>query len=82
MPLRIVWSPGATKDMKALDRRIAGRVVATVIRYAETDHGDVKALRGEDGVKRLRVGDYRVRFESDGATLDVLGVRHRREVYR
>ena len=31
---------------------------------------------------RLRVGDYRVRFEQDEASIRILRVRHRREVYR
>jgi len=45
--------------------------------------GDVKRLQGIDPPEfRLRVGDWRVRFLSDGATLTVLRVRNRREAYR
>jgi mRNA-degrading endonuclease RelE of RelBE toxin-antitoxin system len=57
-------------------------VLDAVDRFAETGHGDVKSLAGEKGVKRLRAGDYRVRFTMAGDVLTVLHVSHRREAYR
>ena len=44
----------------------------------------IKKLEGEDGLYRLRVGDYRVLYQVQGKVLVVLivGVGHRREVYR
>jgi len=43
----------------------------------------VKRLQGIDPPEyRLRVGDYRVRFHLDDATVQVLRVRNRREAYR
>jgi len=43
----------------------------------------VKKLQGIDPPEyRLRVGDYRVRFELDGETVRILRVRNRREAYR
>jgi mRNA interferase RelE/StbE len=64
----IILSLSAAKDLDALARDARGQVVAGLRRYAMTGHGDVKALEGRDGY-RLRVGDYRVIFEEDAATI-------------
>ncbi len=47
------------------DSGIARRIYAAVQRFAETGRGDVKRLTGSRPPEyRLRVGDYRVRFQS------------------
>jgi len=48
--------------------------------FAESGHGDVKRLKGRDGM-RLRVGDWRVIFYEDQEKIVVAAVGHRREVY-
>jgi mRNA-degrading endonuclease RelE of RelBE toxin-antitoxin system len=59
------------------------RVLEGLARFLFTEEGDVKALKGSDPKEyRLRVGDYRIRFHDLGDTLQILSVRHRREVYR
>jgi mRNA interferase RelE/StbE len=69
--------------MADLDRGIARRIKHSVERFATTGAGNVKRLQDIDPPEyRLRVGDYRVRFELDGETMRVLRVRHRREAYR
>jgi mRNA-degrading endonuclease RelE of RelBE toxin-antitoxin system len=58
-------------------------ILAAIQRLAETGAGRVKTLKGRDGEKRLRVGDYRVRFtEERPDTLRIHTVRNRREAYR
>ena len=83
-PLRVAWSDPSLRDARGLDRQILERVHAFVLRYAESGHGSVKALKGRVGEYRLRVGDWRVRFALDAARgeLIVLRVLHRREAYR
>lgn len=69
--------------MAALDKGIARRVKQTVDRFARTGAGNIKKLQGFDPPEyRLRVGDYRVRFDLDGENIRVLRVRNRREAYR
>ena len=65
-----------------MDREHAMEILHALTRYGNTGEGDVKRLR-VFGDFRLRVGDYRVRFErqQDG-TLRILQVKHRREAYR
>jgi mRNA-degrading endonuclease RelE of RelBE toxin-antitoxin system len=79
----IEWTGAALEDMAALDGGIARRVKQTVERFANTGVGNVKRLQGIDPPEyRLRAGDYRVRFHLEGATIQVLRVRNRREAYR
>ncbi|HME11173.1 MAG TPA: type II toxin-antitoxin system RelE/ParE family toxin, partial [Bryobacteraceae bacterium] len=50
--------------------------------YASSGKGQVKKLQAS-GDLRLRVGDYRVRFEvAEEETYRILRVQHRREAYR
>ena len=80
---QIEWTDVSVEDMAALDKGIARRVKQTVERFAETGAGNIKKLQGIDPPEyRLRVGDYRVRFELDGEIIRVLKVRNRREAYR
>lgn len=79
----IEWTESSLDDMAALDKGIARRVKQAVERFAGTGAGNVKKLQGIDPPEyRLRVGDYRVRFELDSETIRVLRVRNRREAYR
>jgi mRNA-degrading endonuclease RelE of RelBE toxin-antitoxin system len=58
------------------------RILLALTRYGSTGQGDVKKLEGSNDL-RLRVGDFRVRFESlENGTLRILSVRNRREAYR
>jgi mRNA-degrading endonuclease RelE of RelBE toxin-antitoxin system len=59
----IQWSARASDDLSSLDRGIARRIRTGILRYAETETGDVIRLQGEGRVFRRRVGDWRVRFE-------------------
>ena len=80
---RVEWTESSLDDMAALDKGIARRVKQAVERFAETGAGSVKKLQGIDPPEyRLRVGDFRVRFELDGETVRILRVRNRREAYR
>lgn len=81
--MEIEWTGTALEDMAGLDKGIARRVKTAVERFAETGAGNVMRLTAITPPEfRLRVGDYRVRFHNDGATITVLRVRNRREAYR
>jgi mRNA interferase RelE/StbE len=80
---QIEWTEASLEDMGDLDKGISRRVKQAVERFAETGAGSVKKLQGIDPPEyRLRVGDYRVRFELAGDTVRILRVRNRREAYR
>jgi len=79
----IEWTESAIDDLSRLDRKLQRRISGAVERLAAIGHGDVKHLKGTSEY-RLRVGDWRVRFERDGATktLTVLHVLPRGRAYR
>jgi mRNA interferase RelE/StbE len=75
----IRYSQDALVDLRK-HRADANRIIAKVARYAEIGAGDVKALAGQPH-KRLRVGDFRVIFNEDAATIDVIRIGPRGGVY-
>lgn len=88
MAWTIEFLPAAAKELRALDRTVAARIVRTLeVRIAGSDdpRGLGAALVGEhSGLWRWRIGDYRVvaRIEDERVTVLVVRVAHRREVYR
>lgn len=80
---QIEWSEQSLDDLAALDKGTAHRISIAVERFAETGTGNVKKLQGIDPPEfRLRVGDFRVRFDTQGDTLRILRVRNRKDAYR
>ena len=56
------------------------RIDRRLTEFGATGQGDVKRLKGRDGV-RLRVGDWRVIFYEDQGMIVVVAVGHRRDIY-
>jgi mRNA interferase RelE/StbE len=74
----------ADKDLERLDRPVRQRVNEGIERLAEGDpSADVRKLKGSDEL-RLRVGDWRVRFERDANTrqITILRVLPRGRAYK
>ena len=81
--LSIRWSEEARADLRRIDRETAIDILHCADRYLATRSGDVKKLKPPQTGFRLRCGDYRLFFEFRGeTTVEVIGVRHRREAYR
>ena len=82
--ISIRWERRAFKELSALPRDAQRRVVAAVEQLPD------EPLKGEalsaewKGLRRLRVGRYRVIYAFDGRRFLILVVRvgHRSEVYR
>ena len=74
----------AAKELEALPRKDRERVLAKIRSLAGNPrpHGTEKLSGGEK--YRLRQGDYRVLYSIDdaGATVTIVKIGHRREVYR
>ncbi len=62
---QIVFSEQAKADIRAIPQQTAMQILAAIHRLAETGAGRVKTLQGQGGEKRLRVGDFRVRFTEE-----------------
>ncbi|RLA37891.1 MAG: type II toxin-antitoxin system RelE/ParE family toxin [Gammaproteobacteria bacterium] len=74
----------AARELARVDKSQKMRLVLAVDRLTENPHRG-QQLKGElTGLRRIRVGDYRVIYEIDAGRLVVLVIRvgHRREIYR
>ncbi len=83
------YAPRVHKDLQALDRAVARRIVAKLEKYSESSDplSNSKALSGKlTGLYRYRVGDYRIIFEIDSegtlTVLVILQIMHRKDIYR
>ena len=75
----------AEKELGKLDGRIRARILRAIVSLADDPRPPgVKALTGEAGLWRIRIGDHRVVYELSDEKLLVLVVRiaHRGDVYR
>ena len=85
MTYRLILKPSVEKALAALPPQILKRVDAALRALADTPHPPgAKVLHDKKGILRIRVGDYRVlyRVETNRLVVLVVGVGHRREVYR
>ena len=81
--IAVIWSPEARADLRAIEREIAMQILYCIDRYSANRSGDVKKLKPPGTDYRLRCGDYRVFFDpKDENTLEITGVRNRRDAYR
>jgi mRNA-degrading endonuclease RelE of RelBE toxin-antitoxin system len=81
--IAVIWSPEARADLRAIEREAAMQILYCVDRYLASRTGDVKKLKPPLTGFRLRCGDYRVFFDhKEENTIQVTGVRNRREAYR
>jgi mRNA-degrading endonuclease RelE of RelBE toxin-antitoxin system len=79
---RFIWTERAKEQLRQIDRQQALQILHALTDYASSGQGQIKKLKGS-GDLRLRIGDYRVRFEmAEEGTYRILRVRHRREAYR
>jgi len=81
-PLRVIWSPEARADLRAVDRLRAVEILHCIDHYRATHTGDIKRLKPPLSCFRLRCGDYRVFFDVQNDRISIIAVRHRREAYR
>jgi mRNA-degrading endonuclease RelE of RelBE toxin-antitoxin system len=77
------WASSAQAQLSAIDRETALGILHAIDDYLTSGVGEVKKLRPPRTELRLRVGDYRVFFRLHGpVSIEILGVKHRRDAYR
>lgn len=81
---KITYTKKAMKDLAKMPRNTQQNVRAKINQYAHNPASlanNVIKMTGEVGY-RLRVGDYRVRFDENDTIIDILRVLPRGEVYK
>lgn len=82
--LRITFSKDAQRTLRRMPVNVAKTIRAKIDQYAADPASlanNVKALRSETGVLRLRVGDWRVLFTEDGVVMAIIRIAPRGEAY-
>lgn len=77
----VILNPSAARTLDKLGELDRSRLTEAIYAYALDKPSDTKAMSGTPTV-RLRVGDFRVVFDETGATVTVLALGHRRDIYR
>jgi mRNA interferase RelE/StbE len=85
MSYSIVISKSVQKQINDLPSQIRNRVVEKIQSLAQEPRpSDIVKLKGSGKEYRIRIGDYRVRYEIDDSSqiIRLLQCKHRRDVYR
>ena len=75
----IIYTKKARKNIKALDIRVKERVKEGI---EKIPFGDIKKLQGYSNLYRLRIGDYRVIYQTENDTIIIDAVLPRGEAYK
>lgn len=85
MTYTVIIPKPVQKELDELQKDLKIRITDRILALAENPRPDgVVKLKGYENEYRIRIGDYRVRYEieDDNLIVLVLDCRHRREVYR
>lgn len=76
-------SRGVVKDLRDLPKEARGRAALAILELAADPHPPgAEKLKGYDQTYRIRVGDYRIVYETTETDVTIIAVSHRKEVYR
>lgn len=78
----LISSPRFARDVRKLTAETQQRVLAELARLEESPMHGKKLSGAKIGQWRVRVGEYRIRYDVIGDTVHLHRVRHRRESYR
>ena len=73
--------PKAIKDLKNLPRSDSKKVIEKIKALENGLSGDIKKLTNFSPEYRLRVGNYRVLFETENKKIIIYRVKNRKETY-
>lgn len=86
--LGIQYSETAARQLKAIagsNKQNALLILKKIEQFASAPEkiGDIKILKGKHATfKRLRVGDFRVIFDTENRIMNIYQIKHRKEAYR
>ena len=82
MAYRIVYKRSIQRDLRKLSKKEARRVLNEVEEELSKKAGAYPVLKGQfAGLRKYRVGDYRVIYAILGDDVLILRIGHRKDVY-
>ena len=83
MAYRIVYKKSIHRDLKKLDKHEASNLLDQIENDLSDHPASFPILKGKfSGLRKYRVGDYRVIYVILEADVVILRIGHRREVYK
>jgi mRNA interferase RelE/StbE len=80
---KIAFKGSVARDLKKLDRDQAERILTRIGEELPRKADTFPTLKGKfSGLRKFRVGDYRVIYSIMGDTALILRISHRRAAYR
>ena len=83
MSYKIAFKKSVASDLKKIDNDQADRILKKIEEELPEKAESFPVLTGKfSGLRKFRVGDYRVIYSIMGNTALILRIKHRREVYK
>ena len=83
MVYNIAFKKSVVKDLKKIDRLEADRILKEITSNLVQQADDLPELKGQfAGLKKYRVGNYRIIFTIINNSILILRIQHRKDVYR
>ena len=83
MSYKIAFKKSVSRDLKKIDKVQAERILAKIGEQLPDKADNFPSLTGKfAGLRKFRVGDYRVIYTIIEGTALILRISHRRESYR
>ena len=83
MKYKIQYKSSVKKDLKQLTNIEANKILTQIENILTEEADRFPMLKGEfKGLRKFRVGDYRVIFTLTKEEVTILKIGHRRDVYR
>ncbi|MDQ3830754.1 MAG: type II toxin-antitoxin system mRNA interferase toxin, RelE/StbE family [Candidatus Tectomicrobia bacterium] len=79
---QLVISNRFRRDLRRLDAAIHRRVLEAIEQLQEDPYQGSQLTNVRIGQWRMRVGDYRIRYDVEGDRVLLYRVRHRKDIYR
>jgi len=83
LSFKIAFKKSVARDLKRIDKDQSARILSKIDEKLPEKAEFFPVLSGKfSGLRKFRVGDYRVIYSIIGDTALILRISHRREVYR
>jgi mRNA interferase RelE/StbE len=80
---RIVYKKSVHRDLKKLDKHEASNILDQIENYLSEHPSSFPILKGKfAGLRKYRVGDYRVIYVILEEDVVILRIGHRKEIYK
>jgi len=83
LAFNITYKKSVARDISHLDKKEARRIIDKIENNLAENAESYPVLKGEfAGLRKMRVGDYRVVFTIMDKNILILRIGHRREIYK